>query len=210
MVSSCCCSCCAIMPKAKPASVSRVPWKSAAWSRSSARPRTSAAYRRASAGGSSGRVGRSERGCSKASYRLSISGRIASRPPTVRSSHSSSWLPMCARSHTSGDISGECWAVRSGSSTQEVSSVVRSRAVAREASARSRSASVSVSAVWVSMSVSGAVMYGCPSSRGRCGCLRPGRTRTRAGRSRAAGPAGRPPGSGPGRRSGPGTPPRRR
>ncbi len=43
IVSSCCCSCWAIIPKANPASVRRVPWKSAPCSRSMTRPRTSAA-----------------------------------------------------------------------------------------------------------------------------------------------------------------------
>ncbi len=67
MVSSCCCSCWAIIPKAKPASVSRVPSNAVRSSTSSARPRTSDAYRRASSGDSRGRLGRAARGCSKAS-----------------------------------------------------------------------------------------------------------------------------------------------
>ncbi|CAM5655596.1 hypothetical protein STENM36S_00232 [Streptomyces tendae] len=173
MVSSCCCSCWAIIPKAKPASVRRVPSNAVASSTSRARPRTSAAYRRASAGDSSGRLGRSERGCSKASYRLSISGRIASCPATARSSHCSSWLPMCARSHTSGDISGDTWAVRSGPSTQLVSSVVRARAVTSVVRARSRSFSAStaapspeVTAAVVSVVSTGSVISGSPSRAG--------------------------------------------
>ena len=36
---------------------------------------------------------------------------------------------MCARSQTSGDISGECWAISSSSSTQSVSAMVRRRAL---------------------------------------------------------------------------------
>src|SRR5262245_46077538 len=48
---------------------------------------------------------------------------------------------MCARSHTSGDISGECWRTRSPSSRQPVSSWVRSRAVSRDSAICSRSAS---------------------------------------------------------------------
>ncbi len=180
MVSSCCCSCWAIMPKAKPASVSRVPSNAVRSSTSRARPRTSAAYRRASAGDSSGRLGRSERGCSKASYRLSISGRIASCPATARSSHCSSWLPMCARSHTSGDISGDTWAVRSGPSTQLVSSVVRSRAVTSVVRARSRRDSAA-SAVGASV---GSVISGSPSRAGHG----PRRPACPADRRRGSGP----------------------
>ena len=79
--------------------------------------RTSPTYLREAAGSSSGSAGRSARGCWKASYSWStVSGRIGSRPPTSRSSQSSSWLPMCARSQTSGDISRECWRTSSASS----------------------------------------------------------------------------------------------
>src|SRR5262249_15942225 len=67
IVSSCCCSCWAIMPNANALVSSRVPVNVAASTRSSTRPRTSWAYARASAGGSSGSVGRSARGCSNAS-----------------------------------------------------------------------------------------------------------------------------------------------
>src|SRR5215472_17527849 len=59
MVSSCCCSCWAIIPNAKAPVSSRVPENVACSTRSSTRPRTSWAYARASAGGSSGSVGRS-------------------------------------------------------------------------------------------------------------------------------------------------------
>ena len=75
------------------------------------------------------RLRRSEQGqrrpigarCLNASYSSSMSWRTGSRPPTSRTSHSSSWLPMCARSQTSGDISVECCRTRSSSSTASVS-----------------------------------------------------------------------------------------
>ena len=68
-----------------------------------------------------------------------MSGRTGSRPPTSRTSHSSSWLPMCARSQTSGDISGECWRTRSASSTASVSAALRARAAASSPATRVRS-----------------------------------------------------------------------
>ena len=119
MVSACCCSCWAIMPKTKPPSVSRRPCSGILSSRSITFVRTSPTYRRDSAGSSSGSAGRSARGCWNASYSWStVSGRIGSRPPTSRSSQSSSWLPMWARSHTNGDINRECWRASSLSSNE--------------------------------------------------------------------------------------------
>src|SRR5690606_5967529 len=82
-----------------------------------------------------------------------MSARTGSRPPTSRTSHSSSWLPMCARSHTSVLISGECWATRSASSTASVSRAVRARAAVRTSAmwARRRSASARPVAGWTAV-----------------------------------------------------------
>ena len=94
---------------------------------SSTRPRTSRQKERACTGGSSGSSGRSARRCLNASYSCSTSGR--SRPCTLasppRSSQRSSCWPMCARSQTSGLISGSCWRTSSGSSRSVRSSVRR-------------------------------------------------------------------------------------
>ena len=75
-----------------------------------------------------------------------MSWRTGSRPPTSRTSQSSSWLPTCARSQTSGDISGECWATRSASSTASVSAVLRARDAASRSATRVRRASGPASA----------------------------------------------------------------
>ena len=69
-----------------------------------------------------------------------MSVRTPDLPPTSRSSQISSWLPMCAWSQTSGDISGECCLVSSSSSTAPVSHRVRSLALVSSAAMCSRSA----------------------------------------------------------------------
>ncbi len=144
MVSSCCCSCCTIMPKANP-SVDQPAARRTAPRPAGRRPcpgryaRTPAPRPARAAAAPAGLL----RGCLNASYSSSMSWRTGSRPPTSRTSHSSSWLPTCARSQTSGDISGECWRIRSPSSTASVSSAVRARVRASSAATRSRSRSVS-------------------------------------------------------------------
>ena len=94
IVSSCCASCWAIIPNANPSPSRRVAAERVAVDQVEYLAADLVAVAARLARRQRRRSGRSARGCSNASYSGSISGCIGSRPPTARSSQSSSWLAM--------------------------------------------------------------------------------------------------------------------